>query len=132
MRFTLVGMTLLIVLAAAALSAWAQPGTPGGQVSQAPMAAAPAPANPVAVVQPGAAGDRSGMIAFAAPVSEKLQQIVVIDTRDRVMAVYHVELQTGVAELKSVRKIHWDLQMEQFNGTSPLPQAIRAKIEQLR
>jgi hypothetical protein len=47
-----------------------------------------------------------------------------------VLAVYHIDLTTGRTELKSVRKIHWDLQIEEFEGSAPLPQEVRALVEQ--
>lgn len=126
MRFANVGMIGVVAVIAAGLTAWAQPGqTPAQQ--------------PAAAFQPLPAGDlqtqvddASGMIALTAPVNDNRQMITVIDPRGQVMSVYHVELGTGTIELKSVRKIQWDLQMVQFNGTSPLPQEIRAKIEQIR
>ena len=30
----------------------------------------------------------------------------------------------------SVRNIHWDLQMMEFNGVNPLPREIRLQLEQ--
>ena len=54
-----------------------------------------------------------------------IQQIVVMEPRAKTMAVYHVEPTQGKIQLKSVRNLHWDLQMEQFNGQSPLPSELR-------
>jgi hypothetical protein len=51
--------------------------------------------------------------------------VTVVDTRQRVMAVYHVDRTTGESTLKSVRNITWDLQMTDFNTGKPLPQDIR-------
>ena len=53
------------------------------------------------------------------------QQIVVVDTRQTTMAVYHVEPAQGKIQLKSVRNLVWDLRMEQFNAQSPLPSELR-------
>lgn len=53
------------------------------------------------------------------------QQIVVVDTRQTTMAVYHVEPAQGKIQLKSVRKLVWDLRMEQFNAQNPLPSELR-------
>jgi len=44
--------------------------------------------------------------------------------------VYRVESATGKIELKSVRRIHWDLQMTNLNTEKPLPQEIRSLLEQ--
>ena len=46
------------------------------------------------------------------------------------MAVYHIDTVSGEIVLKSVRNIHYDLKMMEFNGTSPLPGEIRAILEQ--
>lgn len=67
-----------------------------------------------------------GLIALTAEVSEGRQQLTVIDPRSRVIGVYHVQLSNGEISLKSVRNIHWDLQMTDFNGVRPLPQEIRS------
>jgi len=72
------------------------------------------------------------LIALATSVDEHRQQITVIDPADRVMSVYHIELATGKVTLKSVRKIHWDLEMSDFNAVSPLPREIRTLLEQRR
>jgi hypothetical protein len=69
------------------------------------------------------------MIALSVTVGDKYQQVTVIDPKLRVMSVYHVDLTTGKIALRSVRNIHWDLQMTEFNGESPLPREIQALIE---
>ncbi len=70
------------------------------------------------------------LIALNSDVEEGRQQIVVIDPRSRVMSVYHIEHATGVISLKSVRNIHADLLMDEFNTESPLPKEIRAILDQ--
>ncbi len=52
-------------------------------------------------------------------------QIVVVDTRQQSMALYHVVGTSGKIELKSVRKIQMDLAIEQFNASEPLPSEMR-------
>jgi hypothetical protein len=120
MRFTSVGMLVCALVIALGLNAWAQPGQPVGQVAGPGISAATG------------YDEQSGLIALAAPAGENRQQITVIDPREQVMSVYHIDLATGAIDLKSVRKIEWDLRMVQFNGTSPLPQEIRTKIEHSR
>ncbi len=71
-----------------------------------------------------------GLIALATSVDEQRQQVTVIDPATRVLGVYHIDLSTGVVTLKSVRNIHWDLQMMEFNGTRPLPDEVRSILEQ--
>ena len=41
------------------------------------------------------------------------------------MAVYHIDRATGALALKSVRNVHWDLQIEDYNSASPTPREIR-------
>ena len=78
------------------------------------------------------AGHRSAvptsMIALTAQGPEGVQQVTVIDTTMRVMSVYHVDQTTGRISLKSVRNVHWDLQMEEFNGQSPSPREIQSLL----
>ncbi|HZZ73016.1 MAG TPA: hypothetical protein VFE24_12250 [Pirellulales bacterium] len=74
-----------------------------------------------------AGGD--GLLAFTSAVGEKTQMLTVVDPRQQVVSVYHVDTHSGEITLKSVRNIHWDLQMSEFNGVSPLPREIRALAE---
>jgi hypothetical protein len=71
-----------------------------------------------------------GLIALATAVGEQRQQVTIIDPATRVLGVYHIELSSGEVTLKSVRNLHWDLQMMEFNGTSPLPGEVRSILEQ--
>jgi hypothetical protein len=73
----------------------------------------------------------SELITVAAMVGDKgqVQQLTVIDPRMRVMSVYHLDASGGIT-LRSVRNITWDLQLREFNGVAPLPQEIRALLEQ--
>ncbi|HTM54494.1 MAG TPA: hypothetical protein VL175_10725 [Pirellulales bacterium] len=78
--------------------------------------------------EPGRSGN--GLIALTVPSGEHRQQVTVIDPDLRVVGVYHIDLATGEIVLKSVRNIHWDLQLGVFNGTSPLPREVQALLEQ--
>jgi hypothetical protein len=71
-----------------------------------------------------------GLIALATPAGEHAQQVTVIDPEKHVLSVYHIDLVSGEIVLKSVRNIHWDLQMTEFNATAPAPGAIRAMLDQ--
>jgi hypothetical protein len=75
-------------------------------------------------------GVGSELIVIPATVNEKMQLLTVIDPKLRVMSVYHVELETGKIALRGVRNINWDLQMIYLNNDPPLPQEIRALLEQ--
>jgi hypothetical protein len=72
---------------------------------------------------------QSDLIALSAMVGDRAQQVTVIDSRNRVLSVYHIELTTGAVTLRSVRNITWDLQLGEFNGVNPLPREIRALLE---
>ena len=75
---------------------------------------------------------QSGLIAFSNVVDGKYQQVTVIDPERMAMSVYHVDLVSGVIELKCVRSLHWDLQMTCYNGRGLLPQEIHSLQEQPR
>jgi len=79
---------------------------------------------------PAASGGNGELVTMAVPVDDRRQQVTVIDTAKRVMSVYHIDTASGEISLKSVRSIQWDLQMVEFNGTSPLPREIRSLLEQ--
>ncbi len=74
-------------------------------------------------VSPGAM-----LTAVAAVVEGRHQQVTIVDPVGRSMAVYHIRLDSGQIELKSVRNIHWDLQLVEFNGVRPLPQEIQSVV----
>ncbi len=114
MRVWLLG--LLVVVGLVAMGLAAPPGLPELPVQ--------APPNGLQVARPS-----GELIALATTVGDKYQQVTVIDPNKRVMSVYHVELATGRIWLRSVRDIHWDLQMTEFNAESPLPQQIRSLLE---
>jgi hypothetical protein len=67
-------------------------------------------------------------VTLTTALGENRQQLLVIDPELHVMGVYHVD-SNGEVTLKSVRNFHWDLQMEQFNGTNPLPREIRSLMQ---
>jgi len=80
--------------------------------------------------QPAApSGAGAELIALTTPAGEGRQQLTVIDPKMRVLSVYQIDLATGAVTLKSVRNFHWDLQMVEFNGVSPLPRDIRSLLE---
>ena len=51
--------------------------------------------------------------------------VTVVDPRQRVMAIYHVDRNSGEITLKGARNITWDLQMTDYNTGKPRPQDIR-------
>lgn len=92
----------------------------------------------LAQLEPEAYGQRPGpelkngpaIIMAHAPLSDGGQQIVVVDTEQRVIGSYHVAGTNGEIRLKGVRNIRYDLLMEEFNGGEPKPKDIRALLEQ--
>jgi hypothetical protein len=80
-----------------------------------------------AAVSPGSAA--GGLITLSTSVGDHRQQLVVVDPETRGLAVYHIDNASGEISLKSVRNIHYDLKISEFNGTSPLPREIRSLLE---
>ena len=74
-------------------------------------------------------GGSSTLITVATPAGEHRQQLTVVDSDTRTLAVYHIDTTSGEISLKSVRNINYDLRMIEFNGTSPLPREIRSLLE---
>ena len=72
------------------------------------------------------------LLALSHDGGDGRQQITLVDPRQRVMAVYHVERTTGALQLKSVRNLQWDLLIEDYNSGTPAPRDIRALKEQQR
>ncbi|HEV3343119.1 MAG TPA: hypothetical protein VG125_22290 [Pirellulales bacterium] len=79
--------------------------------------------------------ESSDLIVLSATADEQgapVEQVTIVDPKSRAMAVYHVKKAGAsgetVIELKSVRKFEWDLQMEEFNATSPLPREVRSQV----
>ena len=112
MRSAGVGLIVGLLIGAAVASA-------GFPQAQAQRAAAP---------ERGAPGEQ--LLALSFDAGEGRQQVTVVDPRSRVLAVYHVDRASGALQLRSVRSVAWDLQMEDFNSASPTPREIRNLAEQ--
>ena len=69
------------------------------------------------------AGEELQIVSVMLPSG--VQQLTILDVAGRTLAIYHVEPTAGKLQLKSVRRLAWDLQMEHFNGQSPLPSELR-------
>ena len=70
------------------------------------------------------------LVTLATPAGDNRQMLTIVDPRARAICVYHVETASGAIALKSVRNIHWDLQMVDYNGVSPLPGDLRSMSAQ--
>jgi hypothetical protein len=68
------------------------------------------------------------LMAFVDAAEGHPHTVTVIDPRQRVIGVYHVDRATGEIALKSVRNFTWDLQMVDFNSGEPLPQDVRSGL----
>ncbi|MBL8826812.1 MAG: hypothetical protein JNM18_07475 [Planctomycetaceae bacterium] len=88
--------------------------------------------SPLRVVEavPAASAPSSELITMLSPLGDVHQQLVVIDPRVRTLSVYHIQTATGEVALKSVRNIHWDLQLSHFNNTGLTPPEIRTLLDQ--
>jgi hypothetical protein len=69
------------------------------------------------------------LLAMAAAAGDDRQQVTVIDPRTRVMGVYSIDHKSGEITLRSVRNITWDLQLIEFNATSPTPRELKSQRE---
>lgn len=77
--------------------------------------------------------DPEKLISFSEVVNlpeGPFQQITIIDPGQKVLCVYHINMGTGEIELKSARKIEWDLQLIFLNSLKPLPQDVQAILKQ--
>jgi hypothetical protein len=82
------------------------------------------PAAPAATALAG-----TELVVVSAAMGER-QMLTVVDPRQRVVSVYHIEMATGKISLKSVRNIQWDLQINDLNNENPLPQQIQLLLQQ--
>ncbi len=72
------------------------------------------------------------LIAFTAPAQGDRQLLMVVDPLAHVVCAYHVDTASGEISLRSVRNIHCDLQLLDFNGSAPSPQDIRSMLDRGR
>jgi len=70
------------------------------------------------------------LVVHASKTEDGGQLMIMVDPETRVMAVYHVDGNTGKVSLKSVRNLQWDLLIEEFNGGTPSPREIRTLLNQ--
>ncbi|MCR4415013.1 MAG: hypothetical protein NUV77_21550 [Thermoguttaceae bacterium] len=82
-----------------------------------------------ATIPQSAAAANNDLVVVSTTIGDRTQVVTVIEPKQRVMSVYHIDLATGKIALRSVRNIHWDLQVTEFNGESPLPREIQALLE---
>lgn len=56
------------------------------------------------------------------------QQLLVLDSRSRALAVYHIDRSSGQVVLKSARNLQADLLLDEFNSGEPSPHEIRSLL----
>lgn len=78
--------------------------------------------------QQAVVGD-GGLMVVSAGSSGNQQTLVLVDPQTRRLASYQVDLSTQKVSLRSVRNIRWDLEIDEFNGTEPTPERIRALLQ---
>ena len=80
----------------------------------------------------GAASPSSpGLVTHVIQQAGRPHTVVVADTKRAVLAVYHIDPQSGKLALKSVRNVSWDLQMPQYDTELPLPEEVRSGLKNL-
>jgi hypothetical protein len=99
-----------------------------GAVALEPQAWAQRPAIPPTVNFPERQPATGELIALSFDAGGGRQHITLIDPRTHMLSVYAVDPTTGEVSLRSVRNVHWDMQMDEFNGTTPSPREIRALL----
>jgi hypothetical protein len=117
MRTAAYGLVLCVVLVV------------GGAILFGPQAQAQRPAGfPANVPERSAASGE--LIALSFDAGGGRQHITLIDPRTHMMCVYAIDPLSGAIVLRSVRNAHWDMQMDEFNGTKdgPSPREIRSLL----
>lgn len=66
---------------------------------------------------------------FSETVDNQYQVITVIDSTKKVMAVYQVDLASGSIKMCAIRKLTYDMEIENLNTQKPLPREIRQLLE---
>lgn len=73
--------------------------------------------------------EKDGLIAIKLEGNANSNQIALVDPKGKVISVYGIDRDSGEIELSSVRKVEWDLQLDEFNGKQPTPREIRSNVE---
>lgn len=80
-------------------------------------------------------GDRGGLVAdglqvVSSETIEGRQQVVLMEPRTKVLAVYQIDRATGSITLKSVRSIEFDLLIKDFGSSKPKPSEIESLLKE--
>ena len=85
------------------------------------------PGNPTAS---SAAAD-VGLVTHVHESEGRPTRVIVISPLERVMAVYHIERESGEIKPKSIRDLSWDLEMVEFNSDDPSPNDLEKAQQRL-
>ncbi len=66
------------------------------------------------------------MLMSSVLMPDTTQQVILIDSHAKSLAVYHIQPSSGVITLRSQRNISADFRMDEFNTADPTPEKIRA------
>ena len=69
------------------------------------------------------------LVTLVTNAGEAGEAVLLVDPRNHSMVTYHIDRGSGEITLKSVRNFHWDLQLLEYNGTSPHPEDVRGMVE---
>ncbi|HEY4313520.1 MAG TPA: hypothetical protein VGN12_28975 [Pirellulales bacterium] len=72
----------------------------------------------------------TGLITHPVQMADGRQMLTIVDPRTQVLGYYQLDPVKGEIVLKGIRNIHWDLQIEEYNGVSPLPSEVRSLVDQ--
>lgn len=70
-----------------------------------------------------------GMISHVQEIDGRSTRVIVIDSAQRVMAVYEVGREKGEIKFLSSRNMTYDMQMLGHNSTDPSPEDIKKSLE---
>ena len=72
---------------------------------------------------------QADLVTLVTDAGDEGQAVLLVDPRTHAMVTYHIDRESGEIVLKSVRNFHWDLQLLEYNGTSPHPEDVRGMLE---
>lgn len=71
----------------------------------------------------------AGLITHFSVSEGRPTQVAILDPQSRVLSVYYISPNDGQIQLKSVRPLTWDFEMNGFNTGDPLPKDIQAGLQ---
>ena len=63
------------------------------------------------------------------PVTDGKQLLMLLDRSRQCLCTYQIDVPTGQISLRCVRNVAGDLLLDDFNGTDPTPEKIRAMFQ---